>query len=120
MHAHTVVSTVGPQLAQDASPAGSPQGGLMSTLPLIILMFGIIYFLILRPQGKEAKEHQALLAGLTKGTQVVTSSGLHGRVWEVRETEVVLEIADKVRVVVEKVSVKRRLAQETKEEKGSA
>ena len=92
---------------------------MVPNLFLIMAMFAIIYFLILRPQSKEAKEHQTLLAGLTKGTQVVTSSGMHGRVWEVRDTEVVLEVADKVRVVIDKVSVKRRLVQETKDEKGN-
>ena len=91
--------------AQEAAP---PNAGLLGSLPMIIIIFGIFYFLLIRPQQKEQKKHKGLLAALVKGQQVVTNSGLHGRVYTVNDTDVVLEIADKVRVIVDKVSIKRR------------
>ena len=92
--------------AQEAAAQQAP--GLMSSLPMIIIIFGIFYFLLIRPQQKEQKKHQSLLSSLVKGNRVVTASGVHGRIYEVSEAEVVLEVADKVRITVDKVSIKRR------------
>lgn len=89
--------------AQTAGAAG-PLGGLMEFLP-IILMFGVLYFLMIRPQMKKAKEHKALLAALQKGDEVVTGGGLTGRVTKVGEAYVHVEIAEGVEVVVQKPSV---------------
>ena len=100
--------TVHWQDASGASTAGGPMGGL----PFIFLMIGVFYFVLIRPQQKEQKKHQGLLSALVKGQQVVTSSGLHGRVYTVNEKDVVLEVADKVRVIVDKVSIKRRLGED--------
>jgi len=93
--------------AQDAAAGTSQQPGLLSSLPMIIIIFGIFYFLLIRPQQKEQKKHQSLLGSLVKGQKVVTGSGVHGRVHEVGDADVVLEIADKVRITVDKVSIKR-------------
>ena len=64
--------------AQQAAGAADPAGGLMQFLP-IILMFVVLWFLMIRPQQKKAKEHQAMLAALAKGDEVVTGGGLIGR-----------------------------------------
>lgn len=88
-------------------PAAGPGGGLMQIVPFVAIL-AIFYFLVIRPQQREQAAHRELLSGLKKGDQVVTISGLHGKIWEVRDNEVVLEIADKVRVNIDKVSVKRR------------
>lgn len=88
--------------------APSAGGGLMGTLPMMGAILAIFYFLVIRPQQKEQKQHQELLATLKKGDPVVTVSGLHGKVFEVRDAVVVIEVADKVRVTVDKASVKRR------------
>jgi preprotein translocase subunit YajC len=71
-------------------------------------MVGIFYFVLIRPQQKERKEHDALVAALQKGQKVVTRSGVHGRVSKVGESTVELEIADKVLVTVDKTSVARK------------
>ena len=86
------------------------QGGasMVSTLMMMGMIFVIFYFLLIRPQQKEHKSHMALLMGLQKGDKVVTGSGIHGRVYEVAGDTVVLEIADRVRVTVDKSSVKRK------------
>ena len=88
---------------QDAAPAGGPLGGL----PFIFMMIGVFYFVLIRPQQKERKTHEAFVAALQKGQRIVTRSGLHGRIDAVGETTVDVEIADKVRVTVDKMSVAR-------------
>ncbi len=73
--------------------------GIASLVPLI-LVFGIMYFLLIRPQQRKLKEHQAMVAALRRGDQVVTSGGIVGRVTRVKEgeNEVEVEIAPNVQV----------------------
>lgn len=74
--------------------------GIQQFVPLI-LIFGIMYFLLIRPQQKKAKEHQAMVAGLRRGDQVVTQGGLIGKVVKVKDDgEIEVEIADGVKVRV--------------------
>ena len=87
--------------AQDAAPQG---GGLMSFLPLIII-FVIFYFLLIRPQMKRAKEHRALVAGLSKGDEVVTNGGLLGKIREVGDTFLTVELAENVEIKLQKHAV---------------
>ena len=83
-----------------AQAAGGPGGALGSFIPLI-LIFAIMYFLLIRPQQKKVKEHQAMVAALRRGDQVVTQGGLIGKVAKVKDDqEVELEIADGVKVRV--------------------
>ena len=86
------------------APAADPTGGLMQLLP-IILMFVVLWFLMIRPQMKKAKEHKALLAGLAKGDEVVTQGGIVGKVTKVGENYVSVEIAEGTEVVVQKPSI---------------
>lgn len=87
--------------AQDAAPQG---GGLMSFLPLIII-FVIFYFLLIRPQMKRAKEHRQLVANLEKGDEIVTNGGLLGRITNVGDTFVTVELADNVSVKIQRHAV---------------
>ncbi|MGQ9920195.1 MAG: preprotein translocase subunit YajC [Desulfobacca sp.] len=74
-------------------------GGLLTILPLI-LMFGIFYVLLIRPQQKKAKEHRNFLENLKRGDRVVTAGGLYGEITGLSDQTVTLEIADKIRVKV--------------------
>jgi preprotein translocase subunit YajC len=74
----------------------------------IVLVFGVMYFVILRPQINEKREHDKLLASLARGDRVVTASGLHGVIANVADDTVHLEIADRVKIVVDKSTVARR------------
>ena len=76
-------------------------GGLAAFAPLI-LMVVIFYFLLIRPQQKRQKEHRMMLANLKKGDVVVTQGGLQGRITGLTDSVVTLEIADKVRVKVQR------------------
>jgi preprotein translocase subunit YajC len=85
--------------AGGAAPTGG--GGLLAT-PLfpIILMLGVMWFFLIRPQQKKQKEHREMISNLKKGDRVITSGGLYGRITGSTETTLTLEIADKVRVKV--------------------
>jgi preprotein translocase subunit YajC len=86
-----------------AAPTGG-EAGLLTFLPIIIL-FVIFYFLLMRPQMKRAKEHKVLLAALAKGDEVVTSGGLLGRVTDLGDDFVSLEIAPGVITKLQKHSI---------------
>ena len=89
--------------AQTAAAAG-PMDSLTQFLP-IILMFGVLYFLMIRPQMKKAKEHKALIAALAKGDEVVTQGGIAGRVAKVGDDFLSVEVADKIEIQVQKSAV---------------
>ena len=77
---------------------------LVGILPWV-LIFVIFYMLLIRPQQKRAREHQAEIAAVKKGDDVITGGGLRGRVTKVSETEVEVEIAQGVRVRVVKATL---------------
>ena len=87
--------------AQAAAPAG---GDLMSMLP-ILLMFIVLYFVMIRPQMKRAKEHKAMVDALQKGDEVVAAGGVLGRVTKVSENYVTLEIASNVEIRVQRPAI---------------
>jgi preprotein translocase subunit YajC len=84
--------------------AGTPTLGLADWLPLIFI-FVVAYFLLIRPQAKKAKEHRKMVAELAKGDEVVTGGGLLGRITEVGEGFVLLEVAQGIEVKVQKHAV---------------
>jgi preprotein translocase subunit YajC len=97
---------LGLAFAMSGPPGGAaaPAGGMavfQQAIPLI-LMFGIFYFLLIRPQQKKAKEHKALLEGLKKGDLVITAGGVHGKVASVENDIVGLEIATGVIIKITK------------------
>ena len=90
--------------AQTAAASSDPTGGLMQLLPMI-LMLAVLWFLMVRPQMKKAKDHKALIAALAKGDEVVTGGGLVGKIIKVGENYVTLEIAEGTEVVVQKPAI---------------
>jgi preprotein translocase subunit YajC len=82
-------------------PGGFDIAGLLP----IVLLFVVMYFLIIRPQSKKAKDHQTMISNLKRGDRVVTSGGLIGVVTGVTDTELQIEIAEGVRVKVSKPMV---------------
>lgn len=86
------------------APEAGGAGSLLGLLPVLIF-FVIAYFLLMRPQQKRMKEHRALIASLAKGDEVVTSGGLLGRITEVTDSFVTIEIAPDVAVKVQRHAV---------------
>jgi len=72
---------------------------------LMAAFIALFYFMLIRPQQRRAKEHQTLVSKLASGDEVVTSGGLLGRITDVGDTFVTLEVADGVRVKVQKVQI---------------
>lgn len=94
---------VSPAAAQ-AAGGPAPASPLMSLLPLIVL-FVVFWFLLLRPQMKKAKEHRELVAKLQKGDEVLTNGGIAGRIEDLGESFVTVEVADKVAIKVQRGAI---------------
>ena len=82
-----------------AAEGGGPAGGFASFIPLI-LIFVVFYFLLIRPQQKTAKQHQAYLSDLKKGNKVITKGGIYGEIMGLTDNVITLEIAESVRIKV--------------------
>lgn len=97
-------------LAMAQPPAGGQQGNpIVSFMPLI-LIFVIFYFLLIRPQQKKQKQHQAMIASVQKGDKVITSGGMHGLVTNVKDNIVSIKVAEGVKIDFSKnciTSIKR-------------
>src|SRR5438552_19886 len=93
-----------PYLAQASPAAPGPGGGFGLFVPFI-LIFVIMYFLMFRPQKKRQQEQQRLISSLKTGDRVVTNAGIHGLIANVKETTVMLKVADNVKIEVEKSAV---------------
>lgn len=86
---------------------GKPEGGAgaMASLIPLLLMFVIFYFLLIRPQQKQASKHREFIKNLKPGDRVVTTGGLHGIVRGLTDTTITLEICENVRVKVTRSAV---------------
>jgi preprotein translocase subunit YajC len=94
--------------AMAPSPGGGGNGGgMLQILPLMIGMFAIMYFLIIRPQQKQKRERENLLRAIKKGDRVVTSGGLYGTVVGLSEHTVTLKVADQVKLDFERSAIGR-------------
>ena len=113
------------QQAPAAAPAASGPAGMMGGLSGLfpfILIFGVFYFLVIRPQSKKAKDHTKWLSELKKGDDVVTQGGILGRITGLKDDEIVLQVQDGVRfrVLRSHVSGRQKSAEPPKaEEKAS-
>ena len=94
-----------PAFAQSAGDAAGAGGVLGSMLVPMVLVFGIMYFLIIRPQQKQAKTHKAMIEALRRGDQVVTQGGIVGKVTRLSEGFLHIEIASGVEVQMQRSAV---------------
>lgn len=106
------VSSGAGQAAQGSSPvaaaptsSGQQQPGIMGMLFPFVLMFGVVYFLMIRPQQKKMKDQQKMLGTLQHGDEVVTSSGILGKVTGITEKVVTLQVADNCKIKLMKSQV---------------
>lgn len=104
-----------------AQAAGGTQGGmdLVGMMPLILL-FVLLYFLMIRPQAKRAKEHRSMLQALQKGDEVVAGGGVLGKVTHVGEQFVSVEIAPNIEIKVQKQAVQTLLPKGTLKSAGNS
>jgi preprotein translocase subunit YajC len=90
--------------AQPSAPSPGPAGGIGFFIPFIFI-FVIMYFVMFRPQKKRQQEQQRLISSLKTGDRVVTNAGIHGLIANVKETTVMLKVADNVKLEVEKSAI---------------
>lgn len=88
-----------------AQAAGAAPGGMMQPAVLMVAMIALMYFMVIRPQSKKAKEHRELLARLAVGNEVVTAGGILGRITDAGETYLTLEIAKGVEIKIQRYQV---------------
>ena len=88
-----------------AQAGGASTSSQFAPVLMMVVFVGIFYFLLIRPQQKKAKDHQNMVAKLTAGDEVVTSGGILGRIVEVSDAFVTLEVADSVRLKIQKGQV---------------
>ncbi len=101
---------ISPAYAQAAPAGGEP--GFIGFLPIII-MFVLLYFLMIRPQMKRAKEAKAMIEGLQKGDEVVAAGGLLGRITKLSDQYATIEIAPNTEVTVQRAAVQAPLPKGT-------
>ncbi|MFH1561962.1 MAG: preprotein translocase subunit YajC [Nitrospirota bacterium] len=101
------------QAPQPASPQPPGGGSVLSSFLPLIMIFGIFWFLLIRPQQKEKKTHQQMLADLKKGDKIITSSGIYGVIFDVKENTLILRIGDKdMKIEILKSAVASRIDEE--------
>jgi preprotein translocase subunit YajC len=90
-----------------AQTSGQPaaQGGGIESMMLIVIMFGVLYFLMIRPQMKRAKEHKTMIEALQKGDEVISGGGILGRVTKLNENYVTLEVAQNVEMTLQRSAI---------------
>lgn len=93
--------------AQDAAAGGDQTMALFAQFGPLVLIFAIFYFLIIRPQQKRQKEVRAMLDALAKGDKVVTNAGIHGTIFKMGDDIITLEVADKVRIQLDRGQIAR-------------
>ncbi len=98
------ISSAIAQTAPAAAAGGDMQSSLMGMLPLV-LMFVVLYFVMIRPQMKKAKEHKAMIEALDKGDEIVTAGGILGKVTKLGDSFIDLEVADGVEVHLQRSAV---------------
>ncbi|MBC7982428.1 MAG: preprotein translocase subunit YajC [Candidatus Obscuribacterales bacterium] len=96
-----------------AAPAGAAQGSTWISMLPLVLIFVVFYFLLIRPQTKRAKEHRAMISALEVGAEVATAGGIIGRIAELSDQFLTVEVADGVKVKVQRHTVTQILPKGT-------
>lgn len=84
---------------------GAGGGSPMSLIFMIIAIFAVMYFLMIRPQQRQKRQHQDMLSQLSKGDKIVTAGGIHGTVAGIRDNTVIVKIADNVKIEINRSSI---------------
>ena len=109
------ISTANAATTSTTAAAGSPEGGILSALPMLIIFIAAFYFLLIRPQSKRAKEQRELLDNLAVGDEVLTTGGIIGRLTKLRDSYVVISIGKDVEMTFQKASIASILPKGTME-----
>jgi preprotein translocase subunit YajC len=100
------------------SDGGSSSGSWMTMLVMMALIFGFFYLLIIRPQQRQRREQSTMIESLRRGDKVVTAGGIHGRIEQVKDTTVLLKVAEGVKIEMSKASVAQLKERKDESESG--
>ena len=100
--------------AASETPAVGPLGSTLVQLALVLLIF---YFFLARPQQKKIREHADMVEALKKGDKVLTNAGIYGTVSEIKDSDILLEVAPNVIITIDRMSVSRLVDSEKNKEK---
>ena len=92
-------------IADAQAQFGGGQGDPTFSFVMLIALFAVFYFVLIRPQSKRQKEHKAMVASLSKGDEVVTNGGLLGKITNVGDSFVTIDVADGLEVRVQRMSI---------------
>lgn len=90
---------------EGAAPKQGIEGFLSNPMLMLVLLGAVFYFLLIRPQQQRQKEQKKMVSELDKGDEVVTSGGIHGVISNVKETTIMVKVAENVKVEVERTSI---------------
>jgi len=93
----SMILMAAPVLSQDKGVA-PPTGSFGGIIPMMLIMFAIIYFLMIRPEQKKSKDRKAMMEGLKKGDKIITIGGIMGTVHSVKDASVVIRVADNTNI----------------------
>ena len=96
-------------IAQAEAPAGASKGSPLQFPIMMAILFGIMYFMMIRPQKRRDKERKAMIANVKTGDRVLLTSGILGRVSNVNEISLIIQIADKTKIEVVKAAISQVL-----------
>ncbi len=94
-------------IAQTEGQPDAPPGGILSFLPPLVIMFLIFYFVLIRPERQKQAKAREMLNDLKEGDNIVTLSGIHGTIKKLKEDVVTLQVADNVRIKIERSCIGR-------------
>lgn len=100
--------------------AGQPAGGELFQIGFLVVLFGLFWFIAIRPQRKRQKEHAQMVAALSKGDEVITSSGMLGRITGLDENYVTLSVSNNVELKFQRVHINAVLPKGTIKSVGAA
>lgn len=105
-----------PAFADTAAAVPTPQSQMMSSLLMILIFVAIFYFFIIRPQRKQKKKQQDMMSSLRSGDRVITIGGFYATVVEMKDKDIILDLADGVRVRMVKNAISGKVVEETTKE----
>lgn len=97
--------------AQSATSAGATGASATGSLLMLVLIFVVFYFFLIRPQSKRQKELREYRNSLTRGEKVVTTGGIYGKIAEVRENYVILDLGGDIKIRVDKAALLKDMSQ---------
>ena len=99
-----------------APPADGKTGGLGQMLPMMLIVFAIFYFMLIRPQQRKEKERKKMISEIKSGTRVMFSGGILGTVTNIKDSTFIIKVADGVKLEVSRSCVSQVIGKSEKEE----